>query len=575
LPIRPSSFLALLLVLGAAPLSAQAPLLSTLGGPRGYGSECLYRNDDGSSSSIDLRSAFPSGLRFFSDTHTSAYVNTNGNITFSRALGTYTPNPFPVAAQPMIAPYWADVDIRTPTGGLFGCESGISGSCTSTGDNSVWWHLEEGRMIVTWDNVGYYSCHTDLRMSFQLILTAVPGCGGAEGDFDVEFRFNRCEWETGDASSGTGGFGGTEAQSGFDAGNSRDFVEIEGSREPGIAEHLCTSSNIGDPGVWRFQIRAGAVLCPEAGEPCETGDLGVCAEGVTACVGSGTECVPVVPSSDERCDAIDNDCDGEVDEGDDLCGGGTQVCDRGTCIDVCFEGGCPEGQVCSEAGRCVVDGCDDVECPAGQRCVAGGECVGACEGVVCPAGQDCRGGRCLDLCAELTCDPECSVCERGECVTRCDHPGGGCATGETCMDDGTCEPTGCVGVTCDPGSVCVAGSGCVDACEGTMCPSGERCTLGECVSEMSLMPDAGPMPDTDGDGGAPPAVPGDAGMGDAGRMGVVPRRDDGCSCAAPGAPERDVPWAPMLGLLGLVLARRRRHALGRLGQVSGARVGRG
>mgnify|MGYP000039875964 CR=1 FL=1 len=41
-----------------------------------------------------------------------------------------------------------------------------------------------------------------------LVLGHGPEQGGAgEGDFDVEFRFNRCEWTTGDASGGSGGFG--------------------------------------------------------------------------------------------------------------------------------------------------------------------------------------------------------------------------------------------------------------------------------------------------------------------------------------------------------------------------------
>ena len=40
--------------------------------------------------------------------------------------------------------------------------------------------------------------HNEHRMSFQLILTNANGCGS--GDFDVEFRYNRCEWDTGTAS---------------------------------------------------------------------------------------------------------------------------------------------------------------------------------------------------------------------------------------------------------------------------------------------------------------------------------------------------------------------------------------
>ncbi len=556
---RFGSCAALFALLFASAAAAQAPLASGFGGPADYGSSCLHLNDDGSSPSIDLTPAFPAGLRFFDRTHTSAFVNTNGNITFSAALGTYTPNPFPVAEQPMIAPYWADVDTRVDDGGgIFGgCGlGGSTGVCTASAasrDNQVYWHLEPGRMVTTWYDTGYFSCHTDLRMSFQLILTAVPGCGGADGDFDVEFRYNRCEWETGDASGGSGGFGGTEAQAGFDAGNSSDFVEISGSRAPGIASALCTGSNVGEVGVWRFQIRSGAVLCPDAGAACDTGMVGVCAEGATQCIGGGTECAPVVPASDESCDSLDNDCDGMVDEGDALCGGETAVCDRGVCIDVCFEGGCGEGQTCTADGRCVDAGCEDLECPAGQRCRLG-ECVGACDGVTCPDGQNCRGGRCLDLCEELTCDPECSVCSAGACIVRCDLPGGACGAGETCQADGLCEPTDCVGVMCEPGATCRAGRGCIDACEGAVCPGVEVCMDGMC--QLPVVPDPVDAGSVDGgpveDGGV---VEMDSGpVGDAGRP--MPRRDSGgCSCATPGAPSS----APLLWLaVGLAWLTRRR-----------------
>jgi len=77
----------LVVALSAVPAArAAVPLINTFGGPRGFGTRCLSPNDDGSSARIDLTPYFPSGLHFFSATHTSAYVNTNGNITFSGAV---------------------------------------------------------------------------------------------------------------------------------------------------------------------------------------------------------------------------------------------------------------------------------------------------------------------------------------------------------------------------------------------------------------------------------------------------------------------------------------------------------
>jgi hypothetical protein len=332
------------------------------------------------------------------------------------------------------------------------------------GDNGVYWHLEPGRVVVTWDRVGYFYCSDDRNMSFQLILTAAGGCGG--GDFDVEFRYAQCEWTTGDASGGEGGlarsstpctddfdcsfgFGdetcmggvcyGVAGQIGFDAGNLTDYVVIAGSRTDDVDRVACEESNVGMPGIYQFQIRGGTVVCPDAGTPCTTGMPGVCDEGREQCVGGGTECVPVVPASDERCDALDNDCDGMVDDGDDICGT-LGVCIRGACVDRCFEGGCPDGLVCTAAMQCLEPGCEDVICGEGERCSAGA-CVDACDGVVCPDRQTCLAGRCLDLCAELECD-DCTVCEDGACVARCSSTS--CASGETCTSARRGVPRRCV-----------------------------------------------------------------------------------------------------------------------------------
>jgi len=582
------SRLSLALLLGCAlsgvagHASAEVPLLNGFGGPVDYGSSCLGPNDDGSSHSVDLTPVFPSGINFFGRTHTSMFVNTNGNVSFSNELPTYTPKPFPVADQPMIAPFWADVDIRTDStdcGGAGG-GTGYAGDCQNPSTNGVWWTMDttNHRVVVTWDRVAYYACHSDKVMSFQLILSPLPASEcTSPGDFDVEFRFNRCEWNTGDASGGTNGLSGgvrtqacisvpflgetcplgdfpcvsgsctgepTAAQAGFDAGNSTDFVEIMGSRTNDIHTILCTDSNVGEPGIWRFSIRAGAVVCPDAGQVCDTGMQGVCGQGRTACVGGGTECQPEVTASAERCDALDNDCNGVVDEGD-LCPA-PQICERGQCVDVCFEGGCPIGRECDAAtGRCVETACAGIDCPAGQRCSAG-RCIEGCEGVRCPAGLSCSAGRCVDLCAGSTCDSTCTVCAEGTCVERCDISG--CPSGQGCGADGHGVESACVNISCPSGQACQAGA-CVDACVDALCPAGDDCQVGVCVpAGTPPPPDAGTTPGTDSgttgtDGGTTTGRP----------------RSSGCGCRAAGEGSGAVPGGLVLfGLAALVFTRRRR-----------------
>ncbi len=53
---------------------------------------------------------------------------------------------------------------------------------------------------------------------------------------------------------------------------------------------------------------------PGGGLSCNTGLLGVCAPGTTICQAGSINCSPNVSPSPEVCDALDNDCDGPVDE---------------------------------------------------------------------------------------------------------------------------------------------------------------------------------------------------------------------------------------------------------------------
>ena len=244
---------------------------------------------------------------------------------------------------------------------------------------------------------------------------------------------------------------------------------------PGAGAQPGTWNNDGDFNDQVFRVTG--VACPGSGAPCDTGMPGVCAPGLTECVSGMTlRCVPQVPSSMEVCDALDNDCNGEIDDGD-LCDV-NEICDRGRCVAPCSELNftCKNTEVCTPEGYCVDAMCADVTCEPGERCYQG-MCRNPCDDVICPPPQMCLAGRCADPCVGVTCETG-RVCDQGVCVPTCDCQI--CATGKECADDGRCVPTGCSDRTCPAGQTCAAGA-CVDACTGARCPPGEKCEGGSCV----------------------------------------------------------------------------------------------
>ncbi len=86
---------------------------------------------------------------------------------------------------------------------------------------------------MNWVNVGYFNLHADKLDSFQLILISRSDI--ATGAFQIEFNYNQINWETGDASGGFGGTGGTSAFVGYGSGPSPTAFAYQknGSGVPG------------------------------------------------------------------------------------------------------------------------------------------------------------------------------------------------------------------------------------------------------------------------------------------------------------------------------------------------------
>jgi MYXO-CTERM domain-containing protein len=339
----------------------------------------------------------------------------------------------------------------------------------------------------------------------------------------------------------------------------------------------------GNDGDFNDQVfRIDGVTCSGGGEPCSTGMMGVCAQGVTECqVGAGIICKPYIGKSAEKCDNIDNDCNGMVDDGNGLCTA-PFICSKGVCIRPCddSEFRCATGLKCDTDGLCKDPRCADMDCPAGQVC-QNGACVGGCAGFMCPTGQVCALGVCIDPCANVSCPG--AVCEKGACVSVCGCQG--CSPTKDCVTAGPlvghCVDKGCATMTCPTGTVCVAGV-CEDPCKDALCPGGTACRNGMCDPVPPAMPTGGggsvgsgsgggggtiiilPPPGgttgTGGPTGAGGVGGGITGAGGAGASGGTtgPRGRGGtCGCAVSDAPAA----SGVLFLIGMaiVAARRRRR----------------
>jgi hypothetical protein len=221
----------------------------------GFDSTNFPGNDDGSVGPVSL--GFSDPINFFGPTYSDLFVNNNGNVTFGSDDFTYTPFGLTSPGQlPRLAPFFADVDTRI-------------GQTTHYGTGTVDGHAAFG---VTWPapGVGYYLEHTDLLNIFQLVIVERFDTG--PGNFDIEFNYDQIQWETGDASGGSGGFGGASAHAGFtngsgDAGTNFEIAGsgvngalLDGNAATGLI-HNRLNSDV--DGRYVFFARAGTVIVNE------------------------------------------------------------------------------------------------------------------------------------------------------------------------------------------------------------------------------------------------------------------------------------------------------------------------
>jgi len=216
----------------------------------GFDANSLASNDDGSTGLVPLGFT----VDFFGVSRSSAYVNNNGNITFDSTLSTFTPFNLTSTGQEIIAPFFADVHT----------DPDASAGTVEYGSGTV-----NGRDAwgATWTDVSHYFSPTTRRNTFQVVLIERFDTGA--GNFDIEFNYDQIEWETGDASGGTNGLGGSSARVGYSngTGSPGTAFELAGSAVNGafLDSNLSTglihnSLNSNVDGRYVFSAREGTII---------------------------------------------------------------------------------------------------------------------------------------------------------------------------------------------------------------------------------------------------------------------------------------------------------------------------
>ena len=176
-----------------------------------------------------------------------------------------------------------------------------------------------------------------------------------------------------------------------------DCADNDASRHPGGTE-VCNGLDDDCNGAVDEGI-VGTGSCP-------TGLQGVCAAGASLCTAGAFVCTQLVQPSAEACDGLDNDCDGQVDdgvmtipcypgapgtEGVGLCHAGSQLCGGAAGYGACLGAVTPAAEKCDTLDN-DCDGVADSGNPGGGGLCATGQ-LGACSvGTV-----KCLGG--ADVCA--------------------------------------------------------------------------------------------------------------------------------------------------------------------------------
>lgn len=189
----------------------------------------------------------------------------------------------------MIAPFFADIDTR------------------GAGSNVVTYGASETQFCANWVEVGYFPSRDDRLISAQLVITDHSAITGEPGDVALEFNYSDIGWETGSASGGTDGFGGTSVAVGYTSGTGepgtyQQFTGslVNGALVDGGPNALVASSRNSDVlGRYTFALGGQDVVQEGSlvGTVSDEDENPVSADVIVCQGGSSTECVTTVTSA--------------------------------------------------------------------------------------------------------------------------------------------------------------------------------------------------------------------------------------------------------------------------------------